>query len=228
MTPALDRDLRDSGQPVQRDHVAHHEDLRMPRQGQVRLDLDAPRTVQAGAGLLREQRTEGARLDAGSPDLADGLDPATLPQSILDLDAGAVDPHDLGAQLDLHPDPVQPGLCLGAQPVTERAQQHRSRVKQDHPRVPGVDTPELVAQRAVRELGNLARHLHSGRSGAHNHESHQPASLILVGGQLGQLEAAEDAPPQLEGIVDALHPRRKTRELVVTEIRLACPRGDDE
>jgi len=54
MATALDRDLSHPGQPVQGDHDAHHEDLGMARQGQVRVNLDAPRSVQTGAGLFRE------------------------------------------------------------------------------------------------------------------------------------------------------------------------------
>jgi len=55
-----------------------------------------------------------------------------------------------------------------------------------------------------------------------------PVGPSLVLDQLGHLEAAEDPPAQLEGIIDALHTRRETREVVVAEVRLAGPRSDDE
>jgi len=200
----------------------------VPRQRQVRLDLYASRTVQAGARLLSEKRPERTRRDAGCPHLADGLDPTPLSLGILNLDAGAVDSDDLGAELHLDPDLAQPGLRLGAETVTERAQHRRGRVEQDDPGLARVDAPELVAQRAMRELGNLAGHLNPRRPCAHDHEGHQPGALFLVLGQLGHLEAAEDAPPQLECVVDALHPRRELREVVVAEVRLASTRGDDE
>ena len=202
----------------------------MPRQRQVRLDLYASRTVQAGARLLSEKRPERTRRDAGSPHLADGLDPTPLSLGIFDLDAGAVDSHDLGAELHLDPDLTEPGFRLGAKTVAERAQDRRRRVEQDDPGLTRVDAPELVAQSAMSQLGNLAGHLNPRRPRAHDHEGHQPGALFLVLDldQLGHLEAAEDAPPQLECVVDAFHPRRELREVVVTEVRLASPRGDDE
>ena len=47
-------------------------------------------------------------------------------------------------------------------------------------------------------------------------------------GQLGELEGAEDAPAQLEGVVDRLHPGRVAGELVVAEPRLPGARGDEQ
>jgi hypothetical protein len=42
------------------------------------------------------------------------------------------------------------------------------------------------------------------------------------------LEGAEDPPPELERVIDGLHPRRVRGELGMAEIRLACPRGHDQ
>jgi hypothetical protein len=199
--PAADGDLSDPGQPVQGDHVADHEDLGMANKGQVWLDLDAPHPVQGRAALLREQLAQRAGRDAGGPHLAHRVDPAAA-AGVLDLDPGAVHSHDLGSQLHLNPDPAELGQSLRAETVTERAQHRRRRIQQDHRRPARVDPGELVAQRAVRELGDLARHLHPGRPCAHDHEGHQRGALLLVLDQLCHLEAAEDAPAQLKGVVD--------------------------
>ena len=85
-----------------------------------------------------------------------------------------------------------------------------------------------LLQRPVGELGDLAGHLHAGRAGADDHEGHQTVDLGLVGGQLGQLEGAEDPTAQLEGVVDALHARRELGEAVVAEVGLARAGGDDQ
>ena len=88
---------------------------------------------------------------------------------------------------------------------------------------------EVAAQGAVRELGDLAGHLDAGRAGADDDEGQQPVDVsACVVGQLGQLEGAEDAAAQLEGVVDALHARRELGELVVAEVGLAGAGGDDQ
>jgi hypothetical protein len=38
----------------------------------------------------------------------------------------------------------------------------------------------------------------------------------------GHLERAEDPAPQLQRVVDRLHPRRVCNEFVVAEVRLTC------
>ena len=93
---------------------------------------------------------------------------------------------------------------------------------EDHPRVPGVDVAEVAVQRVPGELGDLAGHLHAGRSGTHDHEGQQVVDVLALGGaELGHLEGTEDAATQLEGVVDALHPGRELGELVVAEVGLA-------
>ena len=82
-----------------------------------------------------------------------------------------------------------------------------------------VDVTEVAVQRVAGELGDLTRHLHTGGSGTHDDEGQQVVDVLTLGGpQLGHLEGAEDAAPQLEGVVDALHPRGELGELVVAEV----------
>jgi hypothetical protein len=59
-------------------------------------------------------------------------------------------------------------------------------------------------------------------------EGQQPVDLLRGGGQLGQLEGAEDAAAQLQGVVDALHARGELGELVVAEVGLPGTGGDDQ
>ena len=51
---ALDRDLRDTGEVVEVDHVADHEHLGIAGQGEVGVDADPAGPVERGAGLLGE------------------------------------------------------------------------------------------------------------------------------------------------------------------------------
>jgi hypothetical protein len=45
---------------------------------------------------------------------------------------------------------------------------------------------------------------------------------------LGHLESAEDPPPQLERVIDRLHPRCVARELRVAEVRLVRALREDQ
>ena len=56
----------------------------------------------------------------------------------------------------------------------------------------------------------------------------QRSLLDRVGRRLGHLEGAEDAPAELQGVVDRLHARRMEGQLVVAEVRLAGAGGDDQ
>ena len=95
--------------------------------------------------------------------------------------------------------------------------------------MPGVDRPEVLLQRAVRELGDLAGHLDAGRAGADDDEGQQVVDVLAAGGaELGHLEGAEDPAAQLEGVVDALHAGRELGEVVVAEVGLAGAGGDDQ
>ena len=92
----------------------------------------------------------------------------------------------------------------------------------------GSNDTEVAPQRARRELANLARDLDSGGTGADDDDGEPFALLRRVSRDLGDLERAEDAPAQLERVVDRLHTRREQRELVVPEVRLVGAGGDDQ
>ena len=118
--------------------------------------------------------------------------------------------------------------AAGGQLLAERPEHRRRGVQQDHPGLAGVDPAEVPAQRPVRQLGDLARHLHPGGAGADDDEGQPLLGLGRVGAQLGQLERPEDPAAQLQRVVDALHPGRELGELVVAEVGLAGPGGHDQ
>ncbi len=166
--------------------------------------------------------------DAGGPHLAHGLDALAPAVGVLDLDAGRVDVDDLGAEahLDAHVGQALDGAV--AELLAERAEHRRGGVEQDDARLGRVDAAEVALEGAPGELGDLAGHLDAGRARADDDERHEPVDLGLGRRELGELERAEDAAPQLEGVVDRLHARGVPRELVVAEAGLAGAGGDDE
>ena len=92
----------------------------------------------------------------------------------------------------------------------------------------GIDPAVVASQGVTGELGDLARHLDAGRSGAHDHEGQPLRGPHGVGLDLGELERTEDPSPQLEGVVDGLQSGRMIGEPVVAEVGLRGSRCHDE
>ena len=124
---ALDGDLGDAGQLVQRHHVADDVHLGVAGQGEVGLHGDPAGAVDLGAGLLAEHPAQRAGLHAGGPDLGGRVDPADLPVGVLDLDAVGVDVGDHRAELDLDADLVELAAGASAELLAERGQHRRAR-----------------------------------------------------------------------------------------------------
>ncbi len=118
--------------------------------------------------------------------------------------------------------------ALRGELVAEGGQRLLSAVDQDDPDRRGLERAELPPQAARGQLPDLAGQFDPGRPGT-DHDDGQPVLLFgRVGDHLGHLEGAEDAPPQLEGVVEGLHARGEEGELVVPEVRLGHPGGHDE
>ncbi len=187
-----------------------------------------PARSSCGARLVGELATERRGADARGPHLADRLDALAPAVAVLHLDAGRVDVDDLGAEAHLDPHLGQALDGAVAELLAERAEHRRRGVEQDDARLRRVDAPEVALEGAPGQLGDLAGHLDAGRAGADDDERHEPVDLGLGGRELGELERAEDAAAQLEGVVDRLHAGGVPRELVVAEPGLAGAGGDDE
>ena len=117
---------------------------------------------------------------------------------------------------------------LARELVPERGQGLLASVDQDHPDRRGLERTELAPQAAGGQLSDLAGQLDSGGSGSDHHEGQPVLLLGRVGDHLGHLEGTEDPPPQLECVVEGLHPRCEERELLVPEVRLGHPGRHDE
>lgn len=101
-------------------------------------------------------------------------------------------------------------------------------VHQDDARLGRVDVAELALERVGGELADLSGHLHAGRTGAYDDEGQELLDRSRVGLDLGQLEGAENARAQLEGVVDGLHTGGEHGEVVIAEVGLARACRDDE
>src|SRR5699024_1490849 len=122
VTPALDGQLCHARVALEVDHVADEEDLGVPREGEVLLDVHATRTVDLGPGLVGDHLPEWGGGDAGGPDLRHGLDPSAAPVSVPDLEPAGVDTGDHGIQLDLDAALLEAAAGLAAEAVTEGGQ----------------------------------------------------------------------------------------------------------
>ncbi len=192
----------------------------MAGQGEVLIHRDAAGPVDLSAHLLGELAGQGGGGDARGPDLGERLEPLGLAGLVLVGDALGVDVDDLGAQEDVHAQFLHSVTGLGLQGPIEAAQDRVRGIHQVDAGVAGVDVPEVVFQGALGQLGQLPGHLHTGGAGPHHDEGHQRLDVdaaALCGGELGELECAEDAASQLQGVIDALHPGGELGELIVPE-----------
>ena len=110
--------------------------------------------------------------------------------------------------------------------------EHRQRgvpaVEEQDPGVFGLDVPVLAAQRLGRDLADLSGELDPGRPRPHEGEGEPAPAFGRVVGGLGHLEGAEYPPPDLQRVLDGLHPGREGGVLVVPEVGLPDARGQDE
>ena len=93
-----------------------------------------------------------------------------------------------------------------------------------HPHGHRIERRELTVQAPAGQLADLPGELDSGGTGSHDDEGEPFPPFLGSGGRLGDLERAQDAAPQLHGVVDRLHAGRVERELVVAEVGLTRPR----
>ena len=212
--------LGDTGQVIERHHIADHEDVRCAGERQIPFDSHPARAVDLGTRLPCHDRAEWARRNTCRPDLARRFDATFLARFIFDGDPAPVHSGDHGAELDLYAEFLQSAACLVTEFRAERGQYRRRRVEKDHAGRRWIDTSIKALEGISSELGNLARHLHTGRSRPDDNEREKSTSLYFIVGELGLFERAEDAAAQLESIVNRLHAGRVLLEMIVAEVRL--------
>ena len=91
-----------------------------------------------------------------------------------------------------------------------------------------VDAAEVVAQRVARDLGERAGQLDAGRPAADDDERQPGRRASASALALGRLERAQDAPPELQRVLDRLQPGRVRGPLVVAEVGVRRAAGEHE
>ena len=166
-------------------------------------------------------------LDPRRPDGGPGVDPRG-PVPLLDVHTVGVDADHLGPHAQIDAQMLERLGRLGGELVPERGQRLLAPVGQDHPDRRRIEGAKLSAQTASGQFPHLTGQFDASGAGADDDEG-QPMLLVgRVGGHFSHFESPEDASPQLERIVQRLHPRGEEREFVVPEIRLGHAGGDDE
>ncbi len=223
----LYRGLGHRRQVVQPDHVPDGEDLRVTRQAAVRPHRDPACPIGIGAGRLGQHRRQRGGLHPGRPDLRPGRN-TPVAVGALDRDTGLVHGLRRGVQQDVHAHPPQPAPRVALQLGGERGEHLRAGLDQQDGRFRRGHRSVLPRQRFVRELGDLAGHLNSGRSGSYDREGQVRCPLGRVGGQLSHLEGAENMAAETAGVLQGLQARREHGPFRVPEIGIRAPGRDHQ
>src|SRR5262249_52503696 len=91
-----------------------------------------------------------------------------------------------------------------------------------------VDRAKVVAQSLLRDLGDGAGELDTGRSGPDDHEGEPGTTLLRNGQALGDLERVQDLVPYLRGLFDGFHAGSPLRPRIVAEVVAARARRHDQ
>ena len=129
---------------------------------------------------------------------------------------------------DLYAEPGERPLGLDREVLGKGGEDPRAGLDEEHPRLARIDAAEVPPHHLARDLADRARKLDAGRPAAHDHERHQLPPALLVGLALGPFEGGHDAPADLEGVVEALQPRRRPLPLVVPEVGVPDTGGEDQ
>ena len=117
---------------------------------------------------------------------------------------------------------------MPGKPVGKRPEELRAGLDQDHLRVSGVDVAEIPREREAGDLGDRARHFDAGRSAADNDEGHQCFASGRIWLALRLFERRQDAPANVERILEGLQARCVARPFVVAEVGVVRPSSQNQ
>ena len=206
-----------------------HGDLRVAGDGQVRADQDPPARSRLAPVAVGHRPGYRRRLHPGRPQHRAGVVPGRRAGGVADLHARRVDlGHDrFHVQFDTQL--AQRGGRLAGQLRAERGQRGAARRRAAAPGRPaGVmcrysSRSVLVASSRIWPASSTP----VGPAPTRANVSQCVLSAWLVA-RLGHLERAEHPAPDGQRVRDRLHPGRERGELVVPEVGLAHPGGDDQ
>ena len=154
-------------------------------------------------------------LDPGGPEHVAQRDE---PNPQVDAICRDVGHHRPEANLDTHA--LQITLRARTERWIECRQQTVASFEQDDARRPCVDVPVVLRNRLSGDLFDRAGEFHAGRTAADDAESESGPARLFAPLVFSGLEGQQDSPPKLDGIVEALQPRREGRPVVVAKVRM--------
>ena len=99
---------------------------------------------------------------------------------------------------------------------------------EEHAGAAGVDMTEVAMQGLATELGDLPGHLDAGRAAADDHERQPAPPSFLIGFDLSGFERGQDPVADVERAGKRLQLRRARPPVVVAEVGVPRPAGDDQ
>ncbi len=124
-----------------------------------------------------------------------------------------------------------PGELIGgaSRKLRHVAAQHPvAGIDQDDPGLARINGAEIAAERFAGDLAERSRQLHAGRAAADNDEGEQRRPLFRVSFPFGGFEGEKDLAAHLQRIVDIFQPRREWRPLVMSEVGMTGPGGENQ
>jgi len=143
-----------------------------------------PGAVDLGSDGVRKQARERRRRDARRPDLGPRRDALTGGE----LDPVGIDRGHRAVEERCHAERPQLPLRARGQLVTVRREYTVAGLDQKHTCLARVDVSIFAWEHIARELGDLARHLDTGRAGADDDERQPRLARGVVHLHLGRLE----------------------------------------
>ena len=112
--------------------------------------------------------------------------------------------------------------------VVERWQDARTRLDQDHARLPRIDAAEIARQRVAAHLADRTGQLHAGRAAADDDEREMATTRLDALIALRGLERFEHATADLGGLRQRLQSGRVRLPFFVTEVRVLRAAGEQQ
>ena len=199
--------------------VAGGEDRGVSRDREVGVDLDASRAVERRVQAASQRRGRdarrphhGARADETS------AEPVALGGDLLHRLAGR----------HVHAQALELFARAPGQAFIEARQDPRPGLDQADPGPRRIDVAELALQCVACDLGQGAGQFDAGGPAPDDRETQPGIALGRVGGRFGALEGQQQAPAQVERVVERLEPGRVRGPVVVAEVGLGRAAGQKQ